>query len=71
MQKGTSSQATRVPGRIVWSTVTAYGVAAGIAEVGIVDAKLCMVEQIEGLNAKFKIAAFGYFEVLQRCHIKV
>src|ERR1700691_325898 len=71
MQKGAPSQATRVPGGVIWSTVTTYGVAAGIAEIGIVDSKLCMVEQIEGLNAKFKIAAFGYFEVLQRCHIKV
>src|SRR6202451_4755800 len=71
MQKGAPSQATRVPGGIIWSTVTTYGVDAGLPHMGMVEGNLCMVEQIEGLNAKFKIAAFGYFEVLQRCHIKV
>src|ERR1700733_8563990 len=71
MQKRISSQATRIPRGIVWSTVTTERVAAGISEVGIVDAKLCVVEKVEGLDAKFKVAAFGYFEVLQRCHIKV
>src|SRR5580704_4105809 len=71
MQKRTSRQATGIPGGIVWPTITTNRVAAGIAEVGIVDAKLRVVEKVEGLDAEFKVAAFGYFEVLQRCHIKV
>ena len=71
MEEGISSQTTRIPGGIIWPSVTTYRVAAGIAEVGIVDAKLCMVEQIEGFGAKFEVAAFAYFELLQHGHIKV
>jgi len=71
MQERVPGQATCVPGGIVLPTVATYGVAAGVAEVGVVDAKLGMVEQIEGLDAKLKVAPFGYFEVLQRRYIKV
>ena len=34
---------------IVWSSVAIYRIAPGIAEVGIVDAKLRVVQQVEGL----------------------
>jgi hypothetical protein len=43
MQKRVSSQATRVACRIVWPAIAT----AGVAELGIVDAKLRVVEQIE------------------------
>jgi hypothetical protein len=54
MQKRVPRQATLITGRIVWPAVATDGVAAGIAEVGIVNAKLCMVEQIEGLTCSYE-----------------
>src|SRR5580704_8441572 len=71
MQKRVSSQTTCVPSGIIWAAVATHGVAPGVAEVGIINAELRVIEKVEDLGAKFKIAGFGYFEVLLGCYIKV
>jgi hypothetical protein len=50
VQERVPGQATRGSRRIVWSSEATYRIAAGVAEVGIVDAKRRVVQQVEGLG---------------------
>ena len=58
-------------GGIVWAAVAADSVTAGVPEIGIVDAKLGVVEKIESLRAKFDVAAFPNGKMFQQTHIEV
>jgi hypothetical protein len=71
VQEGIPGEATRVSRGVVQRAVARDRVAAGVALVGIVDAELSVVENIEGLGAKLKIAAFRDFEMFQESDVKV
>ena len=71
MQEGIASETTWVTSGIVRTAVARDRVAAGVALVGIVDAELSVVENIERFGAKLKIAAFCDFEMLQESDVKV
>ena len=58
-------------GRIVRASVTTDFVVAAIAEVGIVNAELGVVKDIEGFGAEFYLTAFADGEVLQDRHVKI
>src|ERR1700691_2296133 len=75
MQKGASSEAIRTPrkvsaGGIVRSSVATYSVAAGVAQIRVVNAELSMIEDVERLRAKFEFA-FANGKMLQQRHIEV
>src|SRR5208282_186843 len=58
-------------GGIVWATITADCVAAGVAQVRVIQSKLRVVENVEGLRAEFQIAAFRNRKVFQQTHVEV
>ena len=43
--------------------------AAGI--IGIVDAKLSVIEDVEKVRVKIELTKFGEFEVLDQAHVKI
>src|SRR5215472_7372415 len=60
------------PRRVVWSRVaTDHVVPRTPGIVHVVDAKLSLVEQVEGLSPKLDLAAFSPFEVFQQGEIGV
>ena len=71
VQKGIPDKTTGVAGGVIRATVAGNRVAAGVALVGIVDAELGMVENVERFYAKFEVAAFGDFEMFQQSNVKV
>jgi len=71
MQESAPRETTGIARRVVWATVATNRVAGAIAEVGIVDAKLGVVENIESLAAKFEVAALSNLEVFEHGDIEV
>jgi hypothetical protein len=57
--------------RIVRTTVTTYAVVTGVPEVGIIDAELSVIENVESLCTELHFTAFVNLKVLQQRHVKV
>src|SRR5215470_9333092 len=76
MQEGASGEAVHAAGygissAVVCSAITADHVAACISQVGIVNAELRMVENVESFRAKFEHTRLTNRKVFQQAHIKV
>src|ERR1700722_2236609 len=82
MEKGISRNAIRAryyavdrwtlkSGGIVWASITADCIAAGVPQVRVVQSKLGMIENVEGLRAKFQIGALGNRKMLQQTHVEI
>ena len=76
VQEGVAGEAihaarSECAGGIVRAAVTADRVAAGVAEVRIVDTELGVIEDVEGLRPKLQCAVFVNHEKLQQGHIEV
>lgn len=57
--------------RVIWTAIAADRVTPGIASIGVIETKLRVVEDVEGLQAKFNFASLVNREVLNQRHIKV
>src|SRR5262249_27163728 len=57
--------------RIVRPTIAVDRIVGGIANIGIVNAELRMVEDVEGFDAKLQIGTLGNLEILLQGHIEV
>src|SRR5262245_2005002 len=76
MQERISSDAVRAarggkPCAVVGPAIATDHIAAGIAQVRVVDPELSMVEEIECLSAKFQHASLTDYVVLQNAEIEV
>ena len=58
-------------GSVIRSTITADDVITRVTDIRIIDPELGVVEDVERFHAKLGIAAFRYFEVLQKVQVKV
>lgn len=56
---------------IVWASIAANTVTAGVTQIRIINPELGMIEKVECLRTEFKNAALSYREVFQQAHIKV
>ena len=59
------------PGGIVRSTVATDGIAASVAKVGIIDAELGVIEDVEGFGPELDFAAFVNHKMFEHRHIEV
>ena len=58
-------------GSVIRSAVATDGIIACVAEIGVVDPKLCVIEKIECFCAEFKVASLSDSKTLQQAHIEV
>jgi hypothetical protein len=71
VQEGIPDKTTGVARGVVRGTVARNRIAASVSFVGIVNAELSVVENVERFYAEFKITAFRNFEMLQQSNVKV
>src|SRR5271169_4332009 len=58
-------------GCVIGPTIATDNVAACVSKIRIIGPELGMVENVERFHAELGIAAFRYFEVLQKGQIKI
>src|ERR1700729_2748433 len=64
--------AALIASRIRWPGIATYDIVAGAAGViGIVNPELRVIENVEGLRTKLKLARLGDPEMLRESHIEI
>src|SRR5215813_7135550 len=61
----------RVTGAVVRPTIATDHVTAGVSEVGVVEPKLRVIEDVERLGAELQNTRFTDRKMLEQAHVKI